>query len=163
MSVTSKFKKVALGGTFDRLHDGHKVLLNKAAQIATEEVLVGITTPGMLKNKKYSELIESLEVRSNNTENYLKSVNPNIRITIAPLTDPSGPAVSRKDLDALVVSEETKIGGQIINEKRVELGFKPLELVLVDTVANQKGLNPQDPKLSSSSLREKEWKERNKL
>lgn len=34
---------VALGGTFDHLHAGHKILLSMAAWIATKKVIVGVT------------------------------------------------------------------------------------------------------------------------
>lgn len=34
---------IALGGTFDHLHSGHKVLLTMAAWLATRRVIVGIT------------------------------------------------------------------------------------------------------------------------
>ncbi|EGT39005.1 hypothetical protein CAEBREN_14468 [Caenorhabditis brenneri] len=43
-----KYKKVVLGGTFDRLHNGHKVLLNKAAELASEEIVVGVTDKEMI-------------------------------------------------------------------------------------------------------------------
>ena len=34
---------VALGGTFDHLHAGHKILLSMAAWIADEKVIIGMT------------------------------------------------------------------------------------------------------------------------
>lgn len=34
---------VALGGTFDHLHAGHKILLSMAAWIASEKIIVGVT------------------------------------------------------------------------------------------------------------------------
>lgn len=34
---------VALGGTFDHIHAGHKILLSMAAWIADEKVIVGVT------------------------------------------------------------------------------------------------------------------------
>lgn len=34
---------VALGGTFDHLHAGHKILLSMSAWIAGEKVIVGVT------------------------------------------------------------------------------------------------------------------------
>lgn len=37
------FEHVAVGGTFDRLHVGHRILLAAAALICTRRVYVGIT------------------------------------------------------------------------------------------------------------------------
>lgn len=39
----STFPVVALGGTFDHLHSGHKILLSMSAWIAHEKVIVGVT------------------------------------------------------------------------------------------------------------------------
>lgn len=39
----STYPVVALGGTFDHLHAGHKILLSMAAWIADEKVIVGVT------------------------------------------------------------------------------------------------------------------------
>lgn len=45
------FRTVCLGGTFDRLHNGHKVLLSEAALRTTEKLIVGVTDGPMLKSK----------------------------------------------------------------------------------------------------------------
>lgn len=37
------FRRVALGGTFDRLHDGHRLMLRTAVEHALKHVTVGIT------------------------------------------------------------------------------------------------------------------------
>lgn len=42
----SAFRKVAVGGTFDRLHAGHRLLLAATAAVSVEEVYVGITGEG---------------------------------------------------------------------------------------------------------------------
>lgn len=49
------FKTVCLGGTFDRLHNGHKVLLGEAALRSTEKLIVGVTDGSMLKSKYISD------------------------------------------------------------------------------------------------------------
>lgn len=41
---------VALGGTFDRLHTGHKMLLSEAALMSRKRLLVGLTDVEMLKS-----------------------------------------------------------------------------------------------------------------
>jgi phosphopantetheine adenylyltransferase/dephospho-CoA kinase len=50
--VESKlFENVVLGGTFDRLHNGHKILLSTAALKCTKKLTVGVTDIIMLKCK----------------------------------------------------------------------------------------------------------------
>lgn len=44
---------VVLGGTFDRIHVGHKMLLSEAALRAKERVVVGVTDAKMLKGSKF--------------------------------------------------------------------------------------------------------------
>jgi hypothetical protein len=41
--VGQLFGTTALGGTFDHLHSGHKILLTMAAWITRDRVIVGIT------------------------------------------------------------------------------------------------------------------------
>lgn len=48
---TVSFESVCLGGTFDRLHLGHKVLLSSAVARATERLVVGVTDGDMIKSR----------------------------------------------------------------------------------------------------------------
>lgn len=45
------YKNVVLGGTFDRIHNGHKILLSEAALRCTEKLTVGVTDTNMLSGK----------------------------------------------------------------------------------------------------------------
>jgi phosphopantetheine adenylyltransferase/dephospho-CoA kinase len=47
-------ENVVLGGTFDRLHTGHKILLSEAVLRCTRKLTVGITDTSMLKCKTYN-------------------------------------------------------------------------------------------------------------
>ena len=43
MVLGQKYARVVLGGTFDHLHGGHKILLSAAALLAQEELIIGIS------------------------------------------------------------------------------------------------------------------------
>ena len=46
-----KYNNVVLGGTFDRLHVGHKILLSEAALRAQKRLVVGVTDVNMIACK----------------------------------------------------------------------------------------------------------------
>ena len=45
-----------------------------------------------------------------------------------------GPSIEREHIDVLVVSEETRSGGELVQAKRVELGLNRCELVVIPLV-----------------------------
>lgn len=47
------YEYVALGGTFDRLHNGHKILLSEAVLRATKHVTVGVTDVNMIQGSTF--------------------------------------------------------------------------------------------------------------
>lgn len=51
------YDTVVLGGTFDRIHLGHKLLLTEAVIRAKKRLVVGVTDSNMLSSKTLSELI----------------------------------------------------------------------------------------------------------
>lgn len=46
------FPKVALGGTFDRMHVAHKILISEAVLRCRDELIVGVTDDEMIKSIK---------------------------------------------------------------------------------------------------------------
>lgn len=50
-SNESKYNSVVLGGTFDRLHIGHKILLSEAALRARRRLVVGVTDVNMIASE----------------------------------------------------------------------------------------------------------------
>lgn len=53
---------------------------------------------------------------------------------IIQLNDAFGTTTTDKTIEALVVSEETKKIALQINKKRIQLGFPPLEIIIVSMV-----------------------------
>lgn len=153
LGAEGEYDTVAVGGTFDRLHAGHRLLLTAASWSCRQHLRVGITSDSVLSRKSHSNLIASAEERAHNTTTFVKSVNPTLsNVTTSFLTDSTGPAAIDPTIDALVVSSETVLGARTINDARLRAGLPPLSLVVVDV------LRTRQSKLSSTALREMESK-----
>lgn len=68
---------VAVGGTFDHLHIGHKLLLSMTLFAADPlesggppSITIGITGDELLKNKKYAEVLQSWDTRQRKIEEF---------------------------------------------------------------------------------------------
>lgn len=66
------------------------------------------------------ELIEPYELRVAKLREFLEDVKPSLRYDIVRLIDPYGPSVTDPDLQCLVVSQETRRGGEAVNKQRLE-------------------------------------------
>lgn len=76
---TKAHLSVIVGGTFDHLHLGHKLLLTGTALALSPSrsdrlVTIGITGDEMLANKKFSSEVESWEVRQQKTADFFESI-----------------------------------------------------------------------------------------
>lgn len=128
--------RVAVGGTFDPLHDGHKALLRKAVELSKDgELLIGITSDELAGNKCHD--VVGYRLRYEEVMRFIISngVNP----VIVKLDDPYGPVI-HEDFDYLVVSPETHPVGLKVNRLRKEKKMSDIELVLVDYVIADDGL-----------------------
>ncbi|KAJ5480733.1 hypothetical protein N7539_006627 [Penicillium diatomitis] len=75
---------VCVGGTFDHLHLGHKLLLTALAltvesptdadQHQERLLTIGVTGDALLKNKKYAEFLESWRARFESTAAFLRTI-----------------------------------------------------------------------------------------
>lgn len=73
-----EYKVVTVGGTFDRMHIGHQILLFYAALSASETIHIGITADWLLTHKKYNQVIQRMVVRMNNVIEFVKTLNPTL-------------------------------------------------------------------------------------
>ena len=107
------FDSVALGGTFDHLHSGHKLMLSLAALLTRDRILCGITASEMLSSKNHPEKLEPLDSRMFTVQEFLVEFKAGCerKVEIVTLRDSFGPTIELDDLEALIVSPETLPGG----------------------------------------------------
>ena len=127
-----RYRKVAVGGTFDKFHQGHRMLLEKAFQVA-EQVLIGVTSDEFGGQKGE---IEPCNVRMANLNALLEGHSNYI---LARLEEHYGPTVEDESIEAIVVSPETEPTAREINKIRQGRGMKPLDIITIGMVLAQDG------------------------
>jgi len=152
---------VALGGTFDHLHAGHKILLSMAAWIADEKLIVGVTDDTLLTKKDNRDVLESLPERIRNVRLFLEIFKPSLVCDIVPIHDVYGPTATDTNIQALVVSKETASGGKAVDKFREEKGLPPLRTFVIDVISHRsRRLDVEDvealkqAKMSSTYIRQ---------
>lgn len=165
-----RHRSVAVGGTFDHLHAGHKLLLTMTALVLDSRSIpgacltVGITGDGLLKNKAFREELEDFPERQLAVQEFLlgilglvslghvleniqnventslqgrevhNTLKSGLTIKYVEIFDPCGPTITDETITALILSAETRDGGQVVNDKRRGKGWSALEVFEVDVL-----------------------------
>lgn len=174
--INGQKANLVVGGTFDHLHAGHKILLSMTAFIASRKLICGITgilthiTPTksnktlivddtLLKNKKFAHLLESISFRTQTVRTFLTLISRHLELGLVPIHDVYGPTAYDPEISALVISEETRAGAESIAKLRMEKGLQPLEVFVIDVIgdseANLAMEKIAESKMSSTKIRER--------
>jgi len=127
------FHEVAIGGTFDVLHRGHKILLRTAFR-AGDQVLIGLSRNGFVRQLVKNHRVDPYQIRKRELASFLRKEGLLERAKIIPLDDPYGPAIDDSTIGALVVSRMTKKMADKINTIRRRRGLNPLPVVTIGMV-----------------------------
>lgn len=128
-----KYKHSILGGTFDRFHKGHRVLIAEALS-KSEKLTIGIAGEAVYKKKVLSKIIESYNTRLFSVKNFINSINRDQDVKFIKIDDFYGNSLEDLESEAIFVTEENAENAFLINEKRKNVGLKPLEIILVPLV-----------------------------
>ena len=128
-----KFRKVAVGGTFDELHKGHRRLLAKAFEVG-EIVLIGLCTDEFVEKMGKPHVTAPYDDRLRELLAFLKMSILSNKAEIIPLNDPYGNTLTDRCIEALIVSEETEKIAIRINQKRIAAQLPPLTIITISMV-----------------------------
>ncbi len=144
-----KFSKVCLGGTFDQIHLGHKSLLEMAFS-TSNEVIIGLTSDQRANLGRANEVLQKYEERYSNLDDFLAKTFSK-KYSIVKLNDIWGPGIFDKDLEAIIVSEETENVAFELNKNRKLKNLSELEVITVPLILAKDG-----KKISSTRIRNNE-------
>lgn len=144
-----RYAHVAIGGTFDLLHKGHKILLSRAFDLG-EKVTIGLTSDEFASSIG-KRLEHSYVERLSTLEGYLAKASYHSNYSISKLDDYFGPAIFLDEIEAIVVSTETESRVELANKDREIRGLKPLYVETVEMVNADDG----DP-ISTTRIRNDE-------
>ncbi|KPA84780.1 hypothetical protein ABB37_01264 [Leptomonas pyrrhocoris] len=146
---TPSYGYVAVGGTFDHFHSGHKVLLSTAALHTLRKLRVGVTDAALLTRKKFAESLQPMECRMNYVAQFLKKVRPDLDVELTVISEMSGGTDKIGGIEALVVSPETASALPVINAMRAANGgLPPMKAISIPQVQS-----PEGEVISSTVLR----------
>jgi len=121
------FKKTIVGGTFNKIHKGHKKLFEVAFN-CSEYVIVGLTSD-KFANVFRVEKVRKYEERKRDLIKFLKKFKKRYRIV--KIDSVYGTATLDKDIEAITVSEETLERALEINAVRFKKGLERLIIIVV--------------------------------
>ena len=135
MATEPKFECCLVGGTFDRFHAGHKLLLSVAIS-RSKSVEIHIVNDTLASKK--SNLIQSYEDRTHKILDWLNQKSHH-GVKIFTLDDAFGPAPIHKKADAIVATPETTGNCDGINRMRESSGLGKLSILEVPHMIDYSG------------------------
>lgn len=145
------YRNAVIGGTFDKLHQGHSLLIKTACTIA-KTVSIGLTSTKYLQiyPKKHGEKVYSYEYRLEQLTKFILSISPEFNFYIFPIDHPwDNFSIKNPDFDCIIVSEETLKTAEKINNERKSNSLRELAIAIIPGVVSEK----DGHYLSSTKLR----------
>ena len=146
----SEFSLIATGGTFDIIHRGHLTLLSNAFAIS-DKVIIGLTSDELAAKKGKISIVK-YEKRLENLTAVISKEFPNSSFQISKLDNDFGPAILEREVEALIVSDETSNQGTILNQLRAKKKLPPVKIITVPMFLAKDGTRISTTRIKNSEI-----------
>ena len=147
------YKSIVGGGTFDCIHNGHKVLVTEGLLRCSDVFTIGMADGPLTSKKTLNELIAPVDTRIKNLRDLLIDIDSSVEYRLEPIYEPLGPSGVDPDMEMIIVSQETLKGGNYVNKARSEKGLCTLDVSVIDLIEDPMRNPAEEVKISSSSMR----------
>lgn len=131
------FDLVATGGTFDILHKGHYMLLQKAFEVG-RQIIIGVSSDSYAtRNQK--KIINNYDIRQENLNKFINKHFKKSNYSVYQLDDFYGPTALTRDVQAIITTESSLENCLKINSLRESKGMPQLEIILVPLEVDKEG------------------------
>jgi len=143
--------RVAVGGTFDPLHDGHIALLRRAFELGKGgEVVIGLTSNEMARASR-ARSVRNFEIRQRSLRDAIRKCFGIEDARVIKIDDQCGSSIY-EDFDYIVVSPETLPMAQKINRLREKRGLKPLQISVIEYQLAQDHVKISSTRISEGEI-----------
>eukprot|EP00754_Rhynchopus_humris_P008893 Rhum_TRINITY_DN13867_c0_g1::Rhum_TRINITY_DN13867_c0_g1_i1::g.65116::m.65116 len=137
--TTPRYRHVCTGGTFDHLHNWHKVQLSHAASYVEPggRLYCDVTGDALLAESPGRRMVQPYGRRARVVRQFLSSIRPDVSCEVSELTAGYGPSVNKPAMQAVVPRSWYGLDARRCRDERAKQGAPAIDVLFPATCCPQ--------------------------